>query len=437
LNELFKDELQFKNPFSWTLYESKNMILRGAPGTGKSYLAKQIAADIVSNGNCSEYSELTDEQKKQIEFVQFHPNYDYSDFVEGLRPTKPDDEGTIGFELHPGIFSLFISRARTNFEDSQKTAETIEKEFSVQSAMKEFFSSIEFGRTTFKISSGNEFKIVSVDDSRIKINIPGNECVKLTLKLDDLRRMLESDEHFTNPSDVTKFFGRQWREQGFSYDLALYKEIKNKIKENSAVNKTVKKNYVFIIDEINRGEISKIFGELFYAIDPGYRGRSGEISTQYANLHDNLDEKFYVPDNVFIIGTMNDIDRSVDSFDFAMRRRFRFVELKASDRQRQEEMLNCLNEDVKNEAIKRMNNLNEEIVKAEELNENYQIGAAYFLKLKSVDFDGLWTDYLQPLLQEYVRGMNDEKKILNKFAKAYGYVNLSENESEFDEDTQN
>ena len=75
------------------------------------------------------------------------------------------------------------------------------------------------------------------------------------------------------------------------------------------------KKFVFIIDEINRGEISKIFwGNSFFSIDPGYRGRDGEVSTQYANLHES-DDKFYIPENVYIIGTMNDIDRSVDTFD--------------------------------------------------------------------------------------------------------------------------
>ena len=88
------------------------------------------------------------------------------------------------------------------------------------------------------------------------------------------------------------------------------------------------KKFVFIIDEINRGEISKIFGGTFFSVDPGYRGQKGSVSTQYANLHEN-DEKFYIPENVYIIGTMNDIDRSVDTFDFAMRRRFRFVEVTA------------------------------------------------------------------------------------------------------------
>ena len=73
------------------LIESKNLIFHGAPGTGKSYLAKEIAADIVSNGYFDDYTQLTDEQKRQIEFVQFHPSYDYSDFVEGLRPSINDD----------------------------------------------------------------------------------------------------------------------------------------------------------------------------------------------------------------------------------------------------------------------------------------------------------------------------------------------------------
>ena len=141
---------------------------------------------------------------------------------------------------------------------------------------------------------------------------------------------------------------------------------------------------------------------MFYSIDPGYRGRDGEIFTQYSNMHSDPNEKFYIPDNVYIIGTMNDIDRSVDSFDFAMRRRFRFVELKASE---QLKMLDSLNDDVKEDAKHRMEELNKAIVKEKELNENYQIGAAYFLKLNYLDFDKLWNDYLDPLLHDYVRGM--------------------------------
>ena len=410
-----------RNGFSHMLLEAKNLIFRGAPGTGKSYLAREIAADIVSDGYFDDYTLLTDEQKKQVEFVQFHPSYDYSDFVEGLRP-KLNADGTMGFTLQDGIFKKFVARARKNYEDSQKSKEVVERELSAQEAMEEFFSDIEFGVDTFQTLTGNKFIITGVDDEHINISIPGNAISnKLDLNLQDIRKMLESGQEFKKVNDITTFLGTPVTTQAYSYDFVIYKAIKAKKSTASKVfiKQEKLKKYIFIIDEINRGEISKIFGELFFAIDPGYRGRAGEISTQYSNLHSDPDEKFYIPENVYIIGTMNDIDRSVDSFDFAMRRRFRFVELKAD---KNLEMLASLeNEELKNEAIGRMGDLNKAIAGVEDLNENYQIGAAYFLKLKTLSFDQLWTDYLQPLLQEYVRGMYDEERLMDRFAKAYGY----------------
>lgn len=422
--ELVQQFKGYRNPFSSMLIESKNLIFRGAPGTGKSYLAKEIAADIISNGYFDDYTLLTDEQKKQVEFVQFHPSYDYSDFVEGLRP-KLNDDGTMGFELQDGIFKKFVARARKNYEDSQKSRETVEKELSVQESIAEFFAEVELGTDVFKTINGNEFTIISADDRHINISIPGNATVnKLTLNLDEVRKMLESGQKFDKIKDITTFFGKSFATQAYSYDFAIYKAIKAKKSTTKVKAKQSElKKYIFIIDEINRGEISKIFGELFFSVDPGYRGRSGEIATQYSNLHSDPDEKFYIPENVYIIGTMNDIDRSVDSFDFAMRRRFRFVELRADERL---EMLALLeNEELEAEAIRRMAALNKEIADVEDLNENYQIGAAYFLKLKTLDFDQLWTDYLQPLLQEYIHGMYGEPGIMDRFAKAYGYQNPS------------
>ena len=425
----------YRNPYSSMLIESKNIIFRGAPGTGKSYLAKEIAADIISNGYFDNYTLLSDEQKQQVEFVQFHPSYDYSDFVEGLRP-KINDDGTMGFELQDGVFKRFIERARSNYENSQKSRETIEKETNVRESMAEFFSNIAFGEDNFKTVDGSEFTITGVDDKHINISIPGNASIKkLSLNIDEVKMMLESGETFNKVKDITNFFGKVYGTQEFSYDFAIYKAIKDNKTENSkSVVKTESlKKYIFIIDEINRGEISKIFGELFFAIDPGYRGRVGEISTQYSNLHSDPDDKLFVPENVYIIGTMNDIDRSVDSFDFAMRRRFRFIEIKADE---QLEMLDSLeNEELKMEAISRMTALNKEIANVEDLNENYQIGAAYFLKLKHISFDQLWTDYLYPLLQEYIHGMYDESGIMSKFAKAYGYEESSK--GDVDGSTQN
>lgn len=432
--DVIKTTEESKNPYSKLVLESKNIIFRGAPGTGKSYLAKEIAADIISNGYTDRYADLTPEQKKQVEFVQFHPSYDYSDFVEGLRP-RMNEDGSMGFELQDGIFKAFVDKARKNFEDSQKSKEAREQEVSAKAIMAKFFSEIEFDKDEFQTVSGNKFTIISVDEKHIYISIPGNNTVdKLTLNTDEIRKMIESGAEFEKVSDITNFFGKQFATQAYSYDFAIFKAIKKmgvQEPKTQIVPEELKK-YIFIIDEINRGEISKILGELFFSIDPGYRGRAGEVLTQYANMHANPDEKFYIPENVYIIGTMNDIDRSVDSFDFAMRRRFRFVEIKAEDTQ---DMLESLeNEELKNEAVARMDRLNAEIIKVEDLNENYQIGASYFLKLKTVSLDILWTDYLCPLLQEYVRGLYDEEGIMKRFAKAYGYT-LSD-EGGVDEATQ-
>lgn len=422
-NQIYSESVvnEIKNPYSKTLLTSKNIIFRGAPGTGKSYLAKQIAADIVSDGATDNYTELTDEQKKQIEFVQFHPSYDYSDFVEGLRP-KMNEDGTMGFELYDGIFKSFTDKARRNFESSKKSRKAIEQEASVQTQMKAFFDSIEYGETSFKTVTGNKFTIADIDEekNRIYIEIPGNKTAnKLVLNIGEIRAMLESGLEFNKISDITNFFGKQFATQGYSYDFALFKEIKSKqIKLSDAdMNSEKLKNYIFIIDEINRGEISKILGELFFTIDPGYRGPAGSVATQYSNMHVNQAEKFYIPENVYIIGTMNDIDRSVEPIDFAMRRRFRFIEIKVKETQY---MLDCLEDnDLKSEAVKKMDSLNEEILKVEDLNENYQIGASYFLKLKELSFDELWEDYIRPLLHEYVHGLYNEEDIMQRFESAY------------------
>ena len=196
--------------------------------------------------------------------------------------------------------------------------------------------------------------------------------------------------------------------------------------------------YVFIIDEINRGEISKIFGELFFSMDPGYRGKMGLIKTQYQNLiqeNNVFYDGFYVPENVYIIGTMNDIDRSVESMDFAFRRRFTFKEIKANENLG---MLDELDDSIRKKAKKALLSLNNAIwdkeAKAgiEGLSSAYHIGGAYFLKLKELgnDFDKLWEYHLEGLLREYLRGMEDAEKSLEQLKEAYEKAETSSDAEE-------
>ena len=295
-------EKNYKEQIS-LLKANHNLILTGAPGTGKTYMAKEIAQYFLN--------EKKDElgNSPRFGFVQFHPSYDYTDFVEGLRPIQEADQNTIGFERKDGIFKKFCQKA---------------------------------------IENGG--------------------------------------------------------------------------------------SHVFVIDEINRGELSKIFGELFFSIDPGYRGEDGGVTTQYANMTEE-EEKFYVPENVYIIGTMNDIDRSVESMDFAMRRRFAWMEIKYDDTL--ENMLFHKEHGVgplAEEAKKCLTRLNKEIETIEGLGTEYHIGASYFLKLKDLQANGdnqdiwkaLWKYYLQPLLFEYVRALPDREKHLKTLKTAYDNTKTAE-----------
>ena len=192
-------------------------------------------------------------------------------------------------------------------------------------------------------------------------------------------------------------------------------------------NKIDRKPFVFIIDEINRGEASKIFGELFYAIDPGYRGKKEQlVQTQYQNLVPETDvfaKGFYVPENVYILATMNDIDRSVESMDFAMRRRFTWKEVTPADTEEMLDTLPCAKE-----AKATMQRLNKAIADTDGLGAAYMIGPSYFLKLKDNggDFNKLWKMNIEPLLKEYLRGFRKTPEILAKFNKAYFNTNESQ-----------
>ncbi len=362
-----------------------NIIFTGAPGTGKTYLAKKVALFLITRK--IDFKNLTDKEKEkfdnQFEFVQFHPSYDYTDFVEGLRPISKNNNlrqglnqtNEIGFELKDGVFKKFCEKALNDWNDCYNKINDLIKD----------------------------------------------KCIKKS-NIDKLVDAIkEANDGFT-------FDGISEKEY-FKTQLSDEECSKNYIFVEKATKKFAPK-YVFIIDEINRGELSKIFGELFFSIDPGYRGPSGAVLTQYANMvkrqnvfdqtidPNNRNKKychFFVPKNVYIIGTMNDIDRSVESMDFAFRRRFAFHEITAEDSENiiyaapeSDEIGKKTGWDSvrKQNAVDKMENLNKSIVKKCNLPEQYQIGGAYFLKLREAlfNFNRLWNNYLAGTLYEYFRG---------------------------------
>lgn len=391
------------------LKETHNLVLTGAPGTGKTYMAQRIAKGM----GCA---------KDEICFVQFHPSYDYTDFVEGLRPIENSD-GQIGFERRDGVFKDFCKRAVKNLIDSKKSVESLTNELSWEERLQQFIEIAIENNTIFNLSVGSEF---TIDEIRQRIIIIHNEQNKKTKQIavnaDEIIELLANDVQLDNVKDIRDYFKRKFPTQADSYAFVIVKAIRNMKTPtpDAPANKVERKPFVFIIDEINRGEVSKIFGELFYAIDPGYRGNTDvKVKTQYQNLVPDTDvfaEGFYVPENVYILATMNDIDRSVESMDFAMRRRFTWKEVLPTDTDDMLDVLDCADE-----AKATMNRLNEVISTTDGLGTAYQVGPSYFLKLRDNgnDFDKLWQMNIEPLLKEYLRGFRMADETLKKLNRAY------------------
>lgn len=391
------------------LKESKNLVLTGAPGTGKTFMAQTIAREM----GCS---------KDEMCFVQFHPSYDYTDFVEGLRPIMMSD-GQMGFERKDGLFKEFCKKAIKNLIDSAKSIENLSKELSWENKLQQFIDDSIDNDTKFKLSNGSEFTIDEFKGRNIIAHNDSNPKTPLIpINADEIIELLTNDVPLNIVRDIRTYFKRKFGTQPDSYAFIITKairEMKYKAQVISA-NKIERKPFVFIIDEINRGEASKILGELFYAIDPGYRGKKDiRVKTQYQNLVPETDvfsEGFYIPENVFILGTMNDIDRSIESMDFAMRRRFTWKEIKPEDTQSMLDTLECATK-AKNVMVR----LNNEISKIEGLGPAYQVGPSYFLKLgdNGGNFEKLWNMNIEPLLREYIRGFRKSEEIMEKLRNAY------------------
>jgi len=395
------------------LKQTHNLVLTGAPGTGKTHMAREIAKEMGAESM----------------FVQFHPSYDYTDFVEGLRPID-NGEGHIVFERKDGVFKEFCRKAVQNLIDSSKSVEELSDETYWKMLLEEFVNDAIDNATIFKTVNGSEFVITGMTESYVSIlNEQNAKASILNVSIHEILTLLFNEITLEYVRDIRRYFGRMFGTQADSYTFVIVKKIREKHQSASA-NKVNQKHssriqerdYVFIIDEINRGEASKIFGELFYAIDPGYRDdKDNPVQTQYQNLipmSDVFAKGFYVPRNVYILATMNDIDRSVESMDFAMRRRFTWKEIKPECT---EDMLDNLGQSLADSAKETMHRLNNEIVATDGLGAAYSVGPAYFMKIKDLkgDFSALWNMNIEPLLREYLRGFRAIDDMMEKFRKAF------------------
>jgi ATPase associated with various cellular activities AAA_5 len=369
----FKKEYKIKKtPQYDLLLANKQLIMNGAPGTGKTYSARNIIADILFDNLCESENKKEEIKKVRMDMVQFHPSYDYTDFIDGIRPDLSGNE--LKYSLKNGSFKSFCRRAGVieRILVAGVEVDTVDK-----------FSEVV-----------DEF-LVGEDESIKKFW--KSEIEKEELK-EELKKEIES-------KDITEF------------DLSKLP------------------SFLFIIDEINRAEISKVLGEIMYCLDPDYRGIKGAISTQYSALatdetffinKDN--DKFFIPSNVYIIGTMNDIDRSVEVFDFALRRRFAWYEVKPDevmdDILKSMGIETLLEQNYKNYKTK-IDDLNDAIVDKLKLSKHYYLGPSYFAKIKlyydeSNDYQSavekVWDNHISQILNEYVkgRGKEDEVKVIRK-----------------------
>lgn len=359
----------------------KNIILYGSPGVGKTHNTNKVI-HMIENGHSEQEifnaigqnkkSETKDISniKDRVKFITFHQSFGYEDFIEGYRP---NEEGDI--ELTQGIFRSICQEASKNQNKSIQLDKLIFED-AFELLLKDKIENDDLVKINLN-RTNSFYEIFDYNQKSIYYTRQGRtpEEKYHSLSILTLKTMYENE----NIDIITG--GRK------TYYRPLLKKLLQ-IGKNKHIEKVKRKNYYLIIDEINRGNISKIFGELITLIEEDKRDKL-EVTLPYSK------EPFKVPSNLYIIGTMNSTDKSIALIDIALRRRFTFLKMKPNP------------ELVPEESRELFEQLNEQI--SQTLGEDYQIGHSYFMNDSDLDF--VLNYKIKPLLEEYFYG--DEEGLKN------------------------
>lgn len=361
-----------------------NRILFGAAGTGKTYNTINHALSIIENKSLEELgTENREELKKrfdsykekgQIKFVTFHQSFSYEDFVEGIR-AESDEDGNLNYLVKDGIFKEISIDAQIEI-DSKKIAGNVPTEFSINSAIERLIERAKQTEQVFYTKRKAEIKVTS-NSSGTLFALNSKETT-ITLSIRHIKNYLKTQQD--NIVDNK------------AYEWAIAKSLRSEVEYEKANSGS--KPYVLIIDEINRGNISRIFGELITLIEDSKRaGAEEELSV----ILPYSKQEFTVPHNVYIIGTMNSSDRSLTGLDIALRRRFTFIEMPP-----QPQLLDGVNVDGID--IKRLLTVINQRIEAL-LDRDHCIGHANFMHLKEQptlnNLSVIFKQKIIPQLQEY------------------------------------
>lgn len=365
----------------------KNLMLYGAPGVGKTHNYRNIIAmieegvktekeifDFIAKNEKVNLENDTFEivkNEKRVEFITFHQSYSYEDFIEGFRPSKDN-----GIQLEDGIFKNICEKAINNSNKSNATEKLVFSD-ALDVLLNSSIENEEMVRINLK-RENSYFEIYDYDEKSIFYTRQGRDRNEdyHTLAISTLKTMYNEEENNSIVGGLKTY-----------YNPLL--ETLLKIGKENKVENVDKQNFYVVIDEINRGNISKIFGELITLIEEDKRDKY-EITLPYSK------DPFKVPSNLYIIATMNSTDKSIATIDIALRRRFTFIKMKPN-----EELVKDQN------AKKLMHELNEYIENS--LGEDYKLGHSYFMG-DYIDLEFIKNYKIKPLLEEYFYADEDNYK---------------------------